>query len=187
MSQEEEIRRVRELYAQGLKDGAQLSKEFATPQDGSARKAKKTLSDSQWVQLAGFSNVSNYDDTESDLWDAMIRATTREEARTILVKAYSRTASKLKLASEAKNWWPSTAWMDAIRKFALTPQREPCFADLMEGLNITEFFKLSQRDLVFAQSEEKAQDETTHTRTISESRQLKNKVVRPPPQRNSMK
>mmetsp|Transcript_5215 Transcript_5215/g.8910 ORF Transcript_5215/g.8910 Transcript_5215/m.8910 type:complete len:562 (+) Transcript_5215:64-1749(+) len=148
LSQEEAIQQSKELYERGLHDGAAGNR-------GTSGKKKKELSEDQKVQLAGFSNVDNFDDTEIDLWNRLIGAGTRDEARNILIKAYMKTAKRMNLEVQARNWWPSTNFMDAIRKFNLTPHRNATFADLIEGLNITEFFKLSHSDKIAAQSEER--------------------------------
>ena len=167
------VRASRDTYEEGRKAGEADTQKSAT--------APKKLKGWQKHQLMAWSGQTSKDDV-APLWDdlAELGSTELVRARQLITKAITKEAKDLKC--EISPVFLSDQIIKDILKLNLAPTQEAEFYALNEGITILEFMEKSPDEVIKLKRESRAQEESNHTRTLSEARHKnKRNAPRDPP------
>ena len=167
------VRSSRDTYEEGRRAGEADAQKSTT--------APKKLKSWQKHQLMAWSGQTSKDDV-APLWDDLAELGTTDlvRARQLITKAISKAAKEFNC--EISPVFLSDQIVKDILKLNLAPTQEAEFYALNEGITILEFMEKSPDEVTKLKRESKAQEESHHTRTLSEARSKNKKnTPRDPP------
>ena len=118
-------------------------------------------------------------DDINELWVDLAEVTDISRARQLITKAVMKAARDFKC--EISPIFLSDQTVKDIMKLNLSPSPVAEFHSLNEGITILEFLEKTPEEVIRLKRESEAQEDSSHTRTLSESRKMKRNHPKSPP------
>ena len=164
------VRASRNVYEDGRRAGEAAAQKITT--------APKRLKSWQRIQLMAWSGQTSKDDI-NELWVDLAEITEISRARQLITKAVMKAAKDFKC--EISPIFLSDQTVKDIMKLNLSPSPVAEFHSLNEGITILEFLEKTPEEVIRLKRESAAQEDSSHTRTLSKSRKMKRNPPKSPP------